>query len=55
MLSEVAGVQLKTAAIQLAAGHSLQVVAQSVWARPEYGGLFSVGVKFLCRLGAGAA
>jgi hypothetical protein len=43
------------AAIQLAAGHSLQVVAQSVWARPEYGGLFSVGVKFLCRLGAGSA
>lgn len=42
-------------AIQLAAGQTLQVVAQSIWARPEHGGLFSVGVKFLCRLGAGSA
>ncbi|MGD9633983.1 MAG: PilZ domain-containing protein [Pirellulales bacterium] len=42
-------------AIQLAGGHTLQVVAKSVWARPEHGGLFSVGVKFLCRLGAGSA
>ncbi len=39
------------AAIQIAAGHKLQVIAQSVWAHPEHGGLFSVGVKFLCRLG----
>jgi hypothetical protein len=42
-------------AIQLAAGRTLQVVAQNVWARPEHGGLFSVGVKLLCRLGAGTA
>jgi hypothetical protein len=42
-------------AIQLASGRTMQVVAQSVWARPQFGGLFSVGVKFLCRLGAGAA
>lgn len=42
-------------AIQLAAGHTLQVVAQNIWARPEHGGLFSVGVKFLCRMGAGSA
>lgn len=42
-------------AIQLAAGRTLQVVAQSVWARPQFGGLFSVGVKFLCRMGAGSA
>jgi hypothetical protein len=42
-------------AIQLAAGGTMQVVAQSVWARPEFGGLFSVGVKLLSRLGGGAA
>lgn len=42
-------------ALQLAAGRTLQVVAQNIWARPEHGGLFSVGVKLLCRLGAGTA
>jgi hypothetical protein len=42
-------------AIQLAAGRTLQVVAQNIWARPQFGGLFSVGVRFMCRLGAGTA
>jgi predicted RNA-binding Zn-ribbon protein involved in translation (DUF1610 family) len=42
------------AAIQLAAGRTLQVIAQSVWAHPEFDGLFSVGVRFLCRLGTGS-
>lgn len=43
------------AAIQLAAGRTLQVISQSVWAHPEFDGLFSVGVRFLCRLGTGTA